>query len=73
MRRERFRMALTKTNQRYGRMLSRLSTIEALLSHPQRGIGGPPGPDRRDPLLDTIGLAEGGPKDGAENHDRFIY
>lgn len=27
----------------------------------------------RDPLLDTIGLAKGGPKDGAVSHDRYIY
>ncbi|MHB9146659.1 MAG: ribbon-helix-helix domain-containing protein [Symbiobacteriia bacterium] len=27
---------------------------------------------RRDPLLDIIGVASGGPKDGSERHDRDI-
>ncbi|BDG59758.1 ribbon-helix-helix domain-containing protein [Caldinitratiruptor microaerophilus] len=27
----------------------------------------------RDPLLDTIGIAQGGPEDGAVNHDRYLY
>jgi len=28
---------------------------------------------RRDPLLEIVGIASGGPKDGAEHHDRDIY
>ena len=28
---------------------------------------------RRDPLLDIIGVASGGPKDGSEHHDRDVY
>ncbi|BDG61314.1 ribbon-helix-helix domain-containing protein [Caldinitratiruptor microaerophilus] len=27
----------------------------------------------RDPLLDTIGIARGGPEDGAVNHDRYLF
>lgn len=27
----------------------------------------------RDPLLDTIGLVDGCPEDGAVNHDRYLY
>lgn len=28
---------------------------------------------RRDPLLDIVGIASEGPRDGAERHDRDIY
>lgn len=28
---------------------------------------------RRDPLIDIVGIASGGPRDGAERHDRDIY
>lgn len=27
----------------------------------------------RDPLLEMIGMAKGGPRDGAVKHDRYLY
>lgn len=60
--------AAGKLNQKADEVMAKLEHIRERIADKEQGV-----PLEEDPILKVVGTCLGGPKDGADQHDHYIY